>query len=151
MKVGSQFIPDSNMLVKRFIICCPSSIVFIMFLSYTVDYSSGSCGLMHAHTQPITREDMRGRDPDSIEALNIGTWTCPGEGCGFVNKRQYKVCIRTYLRDMERSVVTWSRRGNSTGEWVQTEHSPVTEPEAKHESSEPMQVGLTSQSCEVPE
>ena len=72
-----------------------------MFLSYTVDYSSCSRGLLHADTQPITREDMRGHDPDSVEALSIGTWTCPGEGCGFVNKRQYMVCIHTCSRYME--------------------------------------------------
>ena len=51
------------------------------------------------------------------------------------------------MRAKERSVVTWSRHGNSSGEWLQTEHTPVTEPETpKHESSVPVQIRLTSQS-----
>jgi hypothetical protein len=50
-------------------------------------------------------------------------------------------------------IVSWgcgglccSVKGQEDGEWLQTEHTPVTEPKAKHESSEPMQVRLTSQS-----
>ena len=52
------------------------------------------------------------------------------------------------IRAKERSVVTASKLCNSSGEWLQTEHTPVTEPEAaKHESSEALRVGLTTQSC----
>ena len=52
------------------------------------------------------------------------------------------------MRAKEISVVTVSKLGNSSGELLRTEHTPVTEPEtAKHERPEPMQVGLTSQRC----
>ena len=46
------------------------------------------------------------------------------------------------------SIVKVSKLGNSPGEWLRTEHTPVTEPEtSKHESSESIRVGFTSQSC----
>ena len=52
------------------------------------------------------------------------------------------------MRAKDISVVTMSKLGNSSGEWLRTEHTPETEPKtAKHESSEPIRVGLTSQSC----
>ena len=53
------------------------------------------------------------------------------------------------MRAKERSVITWHRHGNSSGEWLQTERTPVTEPEAKRESSIPMRVRLMSQNYEI--
>ena len=41
------------------------------------------------------------------------------------------------MRAKEISVVTVSKLGNSSGEWLRTEHTPVTEPEtAKHDTSQ---------------